>query len=273
MPSRSALLSQRSLILALLLLLACGFLATSLISYFASRSAIRDGIVNTELPLTSDTVYSEIQKDLIRPVLIASMMAQDTFLRDWVLAGEQDTQRITRYLGEVMGKQDIFTSFFVSDRSLTYYQAKGVLKQVVPDTWRDAWYFRLRQMQAPYEINVDVDMANQDSLTVFINYRVLDYQQRFIGAAGVGLSVDAVIKLIDNYQLRYQRSVFFTDAQGKVILTGSHGAPHDLKVGQPLADNADLIALLAHRPTPAEGSHEYTDSEGHSHFLNVRQLP
>ncbi|MFJ2984850.1 MULTISPECIES: diguanylate cyclase [unclassified Pseudomonas] len=273
MPSRSAVFSQRSLIITLLMLLACGFLATSLLSYFASRSAIRDGIVNTELPLTSDTVYSEIQKDLIRPVLIASMMAQDTFLRDWVLAGEQDTQRITRFLGEVMGKQDTFTSFFVSDRSLTYYQAKGVLKHVEPGTWRDAWYFRLRELKVPYEINVDLDMANQDSLTVFINYQVLDYQQRFIGAAGVGLSVDAVVKLIDTYQRRYQRSVFFTDAQGKVLLTGSDGGPHGLRVGQPLRDNPELDEWLGLHPVPAEGSHEYKDSDGHSHFLNVRHLP
>jgi len=273
MPSRSALFSQRSLILTLLMLLACGFLATSLLSYFASRSAIRDGIVNTELPLTSDTVYSEIQKDLIRPVLIASMMAQDTFLRDWVLAGEQDPQRVTRFLGEVMGKQDTFTSFFVSDRSLTYYQAKGVLKHVEAGTWRDAWYFRLRALKAPYEINVDLDMANHDSLTVFINYKVLDYQQRFIGATGVGLSVDAVVKLIDTYQRRYQRSVFFTDAKGKVLLSGSDGGPHGLRAGQPLRDNPGLDELLMQGPVPAEGSHEYRDSEGHSHFLNVRHLP
>ncbi|BBH47813.1 sensor domain-containing diguanylate cyclase [Pseudomonas sp. KU43P] len=273
MPSRSALFSQRSLILALLMLLACGFLATSLLSYFASRSAIRDGIINTELPLTSDTVYSEIQKDLIRPVLIASMMAQDTFLRDWVLAGEQDTRRITRYLGEVMGKQATFTSFFVSDHTLTYYQAKGVLKQVEPGSWRDAWYFRLRELKAPYEINVDLDMANQDSLTVFINYRVLDYQHRFIGAAGVGLSVDAVVKLIDNYQRRYQRSVFFTDADGKVLLTGSDGGPHGMRVGQNLQGNVELADVLEQHPVPGEGSHEYRDSAGHSHFLNVRQLP
>ena len=273
MPSRSALFSQRSLILTLLMLLACGFLATSLLSYFASRSAIRDGIVNTELPLTSDTVYSEIQKDLIRPVLIASMMAQDTFLRDWVLAGEQDPRRVTRFLGEVMGKQDTFTSFFVSDRSLTYYQAKGVLKHVEAGTWRDAWYFRLRALKAPYEINVDLDMANHDSLTVFINYKVLDYQQRFIGATGVGLSVDAVVKLIDTYQRRYQRSVFFTDAKGKVLLSGSDGGPHGLLAGQPLRDNPGLDELLEQGPVPAEGSHEYKDSEGHSHFLNVRHLP
>nr|WP_314478470.1 diguanylate cyclase [uncultured Pseudomonas sp.] len=273
MPSRSAPSSQRSLIAALLMLLACGFLATSLLSYFSSRSAIRDGIINTELPLTSDTVYSEIQKDLIRPVLIASMMAQDTFLRDWVLSGEQDAQRMTRYLGEVTGKQEIFTSFFVSERTLTYYQAKGVLKQIQPQAWRDAWYFRLRDQAAPYQINVDLDMANQDNLTVFINYKVHDYQDRFIGAAGVGLSVSTVVRMIDQYQHRYQRSVVFVDAQGKVLMTGSDGGPQGLRVGQSLVDSPDLGSVLAHQPVPGEGSHEYRDLDGHSHFLNVRHLP
>lgn len=273
MPSRSAVFSQRSLILALLVLLACGFLATSLLSYLASRSTIRDSIINTELPLTSNTVYSEIQKDLIRPVLMASMMAQDTFLRDWLQTGEQDARRVTRYLGEIVAKQGIFTAFLVSETSRIYYQAKGVLKTVEADTWRDAWYFRLREHAAPYEINVDLDMANHDTLTVFINYRVLDDQQRFIGAAGVGLSVDTVIKLIDDYQRRYQRSVFFTDASGKVVLTASDGGPHGLRAGDQLADSAALHNLISRMPAPAPGSHSYEDAAGHSHFLNVRLIP
>lgn len=273
MPSPSALFSHRSLFLTLLLLLGCGFLATSLLSYYASRGAIRDGIINTELPLTSDTVYSEIQKDLVRPVQISAMMAQDTFMRDWVLAGEHNPERMTRYLNEVMASQGTWTSFFVSDRTLTYYQAKGVLKQVKPDAWRDAWYFRLRASPEPYQSNVDLDMANHDSLTVFINHRVLDYQQRFIGAVGVGLSVASVVKLIDDYERRFQRSILFTDAQGKVVLTGSEGGLHGLRAGQQLADSAEWQELLARMPTPTAGSHEYTDSDGHSHFLNVRQLP
>ena len=117
MPLRSALFSQRSLLLTLLLLLGCGFLATSLVSYYASRSAIRDGIINTELPLTSDTVYSEIQKDLIRPIVVSSMLAQNTFLRDWTLAGEQDPAQMTRYLSEVERQQRAYTAFYVSEAS------------------------------------------------------------------------------------------------------------------------------------------------------------
>ena len=148
MPLRSALFSQRSLVLTLIALLGAGFLATSLLSYYASRASIRDSIVNTELPLTSDTVYSEIQKDLVRPILISSMMSRDTFLRDWVVAGEQDSGQMTRYLNEVMTHYGAYTAFFVSNNTLTYYQAKGVLKKVSTTEPRDIWYFSPQQLAA-----------------------------------------------------------------------------------------------------------------------------
>jgi len=272
MPLRSPLYSQRSLVLTLIALLGAGFLATSLLSYYASRASIRDSIVNTELPLTSDTVYSEIQKDLVRPILISSMMSRDTFMRDWVVNGENDPGQMTRYLDEVMTHYGAYTAFFVSNGTLTYYHAKGVLKQVKVDEPRDAWYFRVRDMADPYEINVDPDLANKDNLTFFINYKVYDYNNRFIGAAGVGLTVDAVIKLIDKYQQRYQRSVYFVDTFGRLVLTGAEGGPQGAQVGQTLGELDSMNGLVSQLPKPHSGSYEYS-VQGQGHFLNVRFIP
>jgi diguanylate cyclase (GGDEF)-like protein len=272
MPLRSPLYSQRSLVLTLVALLGAGFLATSFLSYYASRASIRDNIVNTELPLTSDTVYSEIQKDLVRPVLISSMMARDTFMRDWVVNGEKDSDQMTRYLNEVMTHYGAYTAFFVSNTSLTYYHAKGVLKQVKAAEPRDAWYFRVRDMKDPYEINVDPDLANKDNLTFFINYKVYDYNSRFIGAAGVGLTVDAVIKLIDKYQQRYQRSVYFVDNFGRLVLTGAEGGPQGARIGQKLGELDSMKDLISRLPKPHSGSYEYS-VQGQGHFLNVRFIP
>jgi diguanylate cyclase (GGDEF)-like protein len=260
------------LIALLLVLLGSGFFATSLVCYYTGLDQIRSAIINTELPLTSDNVYSEIQKDLIRPILISSMMSRDTFMRDWAIGGEQDTEQITRYLREVQEHYATVTSFFVSAKTHTYYQAQGVLKQVNKDNPRDDWYFRIRDMQEPYEINVDVDMANDDRLTVFINYKVFDYQQRFIGVTGVGLTVDTVVKLIDTYQQRYNRSVYFVDTEGRLVLTGASGGPKGARVGQSLNTIAGLEALLAQLPQPHSGDFEYQD-HGHEHFLNVRFIP
>jgi diguanylate cyclase (GGDEF)-like protein len=272
MPLRLRLKSQRSLLLTLVVLLGSGFLTTSLLSYFSSREAIRDSIVNTELPLTSDTVYSEIQKDLVRPVLISSMMARDTFVRDWVVSGEKDPHQMTRYLKEVMDHYDAYTSFFVSNHSLIYYQAKGVLKSISPQAPRDAWYYRVRGMTAPYEINVDMDLANKDSPTVFINYKVYDYNNNFIGATGVGLTIDAVVKLIDRYQQRYQRSVYFVDTAGRIVLTGVKGGPQGAKIGQTLQELPDLKDLHDKLPTPQSGTYQY-EAQSEAHFLNVRYIP
>ncbi|MEX3775988.1 diguanylate cyclase [Pseudomonas sp. MYb118] len=272
MPLHTPLYSQRSLVFTLVVLLGAGFLATSLLSYYASRDSIRDSIVNTELPLTSDTVYSEIQKDLVRPILISSMMARDTFMRDWVVGGEQNPEQMTRYLNEVMTHYGAYTAFFVSNETLTYYHAKGVLKQVRVDEPRDTWYFRVRDMADTYEINVDPDLANRDNLTFFINYKVYDYDNRFIGAAGVGLTVDAVIKLIDKYQQRYQRSVFFVDNFGRLVLTGADGGPQGAHIGQTLRELDSMKGLVSQLPNPHSGSYEYS-GQGQGHFLNVRYIP
>ena len=90
-----------SLLVWLGAILIMGFLATSLASYWVSRDQIRHSIIDQGLPLTGDNIYSEIQRDVLRPTFISSLMASDTFVRDWILSGEQDASQITRYLNEV----------------------------------------------------------------------------------------------------------------------------------------------------------------------------
>ena len=208
------------LVSAISVLFVTGFLVTSLSSYVVSRTSIRSEISLNELPLTSDNIYSEIQRDLLRPIFISSLMATDTFLRDWVIGGEVGEQEITKYLKEIQTKYKTVTSFFVSEKTRTYYQANGILKKVSPDDERDKWYFRVREMKDDYEINVDPDLSNKDKMTIFINYRVFDYDKKFIGATGVGLTVSAVKGLIEAYQKKYNRTIYFIDGKGEIKIAG-----------------------------------------------------
>ncbi|OIN99447.1 MAG: GGDEF domain-containing protein [Desulfovibrionaceae bacterium CG1_02_65_16] len=265
---RIALPRKRPVLLLVTLILGLGFLSTTLVSYQVSRQAIRDAILTQELPLTSDTVYSEILKDLVRPVFVASMMASDTFLRDWTLDGERDQIRMTRYLREVMARYNAFTSFFISEKTHNYYHPSGLLKRVREGEPRDAWYFRVRDMPEPYEINVDPDMANRDLLTIFINYRVLDYDGRYLGAAGVGLTVEAVRRAITQYQQRFDRRISFVDKDGRILLSanGAHNGPTNINDVEGLRDQATAILATQH------GSYEYRNG-GQTHLLNVRYIP
>ena len=72
---------KRRLAVVVTVLLVIGFVATALASYYVSKDALRQQIIESGLPLTSDNIYSEIQKDLLPPIFVSSMMAQDTFQR------------------------------------------------------------------------------------------------------------------------------------------------------------------------------------------------
>ncbi|MBZ0106521.1 MAG: sensor domain-containing diguanylate cyclase [Sulfuricella denitrificans] len=252
------MLSERSRLLGWLsVILVVGFLTTSIAGYVVSRNSIRAGIATQALPLTADNIYSEIQRDILHPVVISSLMSQDTFLREWILDGERDPSQIVRYLNEIKKKYGTVSSFLVSERSLNYYYAGGTLKTVRSDEPRDEWYFRVRDMKTPYETNVDYDMANRNTMTVFINYRVLDFQGNFIGATGVGLTLDAVSSLIDSYQEKFHRRIYFVDPQGTIVLAGKsmkdvHGSIRDLPgigtvAGQILSHGKEPSSLEYHR--------------------------
>ena len=58
-------------------------------------------------------------------------------------------------------------------------------------------------------------------MTIFINYRVFDYDSNYIGATGVGLTVRAVKDLIEVYQKKYNRTIYFIDNKGEIKLAGS----------------------------------------------------
>ena len=219
---------KRQFFVTVTALLCGGFLAVNLAGYLVSVASLQNQISRSTLPLTSDNIYSVIQNDLLRPVFISSLMANDTFVRDWVIAGEANAENMVKYLAEIQRRYNTVSTFFVSEKSRSYYHHKGVLKQVDPKEERDAWYFRVRDMQDDYEINVDFDMANRDAMTIFINYRVLDYEGQFIGATGVGLTVNSVTSLIDNYRQRFNREVYFINGQGGITLLGD-GSIHEGK--------------------------------------------
>ena len=252
----------------LVLLLTAGFAVTSVGSYLSSRQSIRQGITDHELPLTADTIYSEIQKDLIRPVFVSSVMASDTFLRHWVLSGETDVSKISQYLADIKARFGAVTTFFVSERTHRYYYPEGILKTVNEDEPRDSWFWRVRSMKESYETNVDPDLSRGDALTIFINYRVFDFDGAFLGAAGIGLTVQSVENFIRTYQSRYDRRVYFADPSGKVVLSAEASRP----VGMDLRTSSFPWASV--QKVRAGGAVAAAYQDGSAHYLaSVRYLP
>lgn len=251
----------------LCLLLAVGFLTTSFVSFYVARDSLEEQISNTALPLTSDNIYSEIQRDLLQPIFISSLMAHDTFVRDWALSGEENPQKIIKYLDEIRSRYDTITSYFVSEKTRNYYHPSGIIKQVQEDDPADAWYFRSRDAKKPYEVNIDHDTVNRSRISIFVNYQVRDFDGNIIGITGVGLSVNSVTSLIETYQARYGRTIYFVDNQGHVTLRGSgFGNARSLHERPGMRYHATQILT-------SPGASISYEEDGHTYFVNSRLVP
>ena len=249
------------------LLLIVGFSSTSLISYFVANNSLDEFIRTNTLPLTSDNIYSEIQRDVLPTIVISSLMAQDTFVRDWILTGEKEPDLIIRYLSEIQDRYKTATAFFVSDKTLNYYHSSGLLKQVNPDSPQDSWYFRVAQLKDDFEINVDIDSANLEQTNFFVNHKVTDYSGKYLGTIGVGLSSETVINMIEFYQSRYDRQVYFIEPNGKIALRGKrYQGAEDIHQTDGLAEIATLVLA-----SPG-GSYTYSRN-GQDIFLKTRFVP
>ncbi len=258
-----------SLILALILL--SGFLTTSWLSYQVARDSIEEQIAEDTLPLTSDNIYSEIQRDLFRPILISSLMAHDTFVREWKLSGEKEPERLVRYLKEIQLKYNTVTSFFISEGSRKYYHSSGVLKSISESNPQDEWYFLTKNLPAgeDYVINIDTEASSAyaGSTVIFINYKVYDFHGKFIGVTGVGLAVEAVKQLVEAYQSRYKRVVYFIDINGETTLHGS-AFKEPLSIHQRPGINELADHILAN-----ENSALSYQVNGETVYLNSRFVP
>ncbi|MFZ4480199.1 MAG: sensor domain-containing diguanylate cyclase, partial [Rhodoferax sp.] len=181
----------------------------------------------------------------------------------------RNSAEMNRYLLEIKTRYGAFSTFFVSDRSRNYYTGSGVLKQVSATEPRDAWYFRVSSLKEDHEINVDPDMANQDAMTIFINYKVFDFAGNYLGATGIGVTTDAMHQRIRQYQQRYQRTIYFVDSRGRsVVLAGDT----QLKQEPDLHDRPGLRDIIDRVLAEKNGGYQY-EAHGTNHLLNVHYIP
>lgn len=261
---------KTKLILILSVVLVLAFVSTNVASYLVSRSWFRSQSLDEILPLISNNIYSEIQADIMRPIHVSSLMAHDTFLKDWALAGEKDLPKIYKYLLEIKERYKFFTTFYVSERTKKYYYYGGLLKTLKPDNAHDQWYYNFIASGGGYDLDVDSDEAHHGTLTVFINHRVTDHEGRLLGVTGVGLNIDRVGAVLASYQKKYHRTVYMVDAMGLVQVHSDKALIHKANLANLVGDAEIARRMLAHRKGTATYQFE---RQGQKVLLATRYFP
>jgi diguanylate cyclase (GGDEF)-like protein len=174
------------------------------------------------LPLSIDNIYTDIQKHIIEPYLVASMMANDTFMKDWLIHKEGDTLKIQKYLDSIKNRYDMLVSFLVSEKSQNYYTQNGLIEKMDKSSKNNKWYYKFKELEQKSEINLDLNHNISSSTIMFINFKILDDNFNYLGATGVGIKISYINKMLERFRRNYKLKVMFLYKNGNIILSENH---------------------------------------------------
>jgi diguanylate cyclase (GGDEF)-like protein len=194
-------------------------ISISLINFMVSLHSTETDLKTRSLPLTVDNIYTEIQKHVIEPNLVASMMAHDTFLKDWLINDEQNSDKIIRYLDTIKNKYGMFVAFLVSEKTQSYYTQNGFLEHLSSSKPDNEWYYKFKKLQEDHEINLDFNNNLDNSLIMFINHKIYDNDYHLVGATGIGLKISYINDMLKRFRQEYNFTVLFVNEEGKIILS------------------------------------------------------
>jgi diguanylate cyclase (GGDEF)-like protein len=191
-------------------------LITSVVNYLKSLEQTRSQLIDVSLPLSITNTYTEVQKNIIEPNLISSMMANDTFLKDWLLKEESNSEKIQNYLSTIKNKYNLLNTFLVSDITKKYYTSDGFIETLNNE---DKWYFDLKDARKKKELNLDFNSYIDDSIVMFINYKIFDETSSFIGVTGVAIKTSYIDNMLKNFRKNYNFNVYFINHNGDIVLS------------------------------------------------------
>lgn len=189
-----------------------------MINFSVSLDAKQKELKTRSLPLSVDNISTEIQRNIIQPNLISSIMAHDTFVKHWLIHNEHDDKKIQSYLETIQKKYGMFLSFLVSEKTLRYYSQKGFVEKLNPEKPDNKWYFRFKNQAHNHEINLDYNEKFSNSMIMFINHKIFDKSGNLLGATGIGMRMSYIDSILKRFRENYQFTVFFINRSGKVIL-------------------------------------------------------
>ncbi|MEG1996087.1 MAG: diguanylate cyclase, partial [Oscillospiraceae bacterium] len=106
--------------------------------------------------------------------------------------------------------------FLVSAKSNIYYHYAGINKTISTKNQHDVWYYDFVNSNSSYDLDVDFDEANLNSLTVFVNCRVTDEQGTLLGVVGVGLKMNQLQSMLKSYETDYDLKATIINDEGIV---------------------------------------------------------
>ena len=213
---------QKQFLFAILIIV-ISYVASFIVSFVSLHSVISDNskqITN----VIAERIHDAINDELLKPIAVSRTIARNLFLIERVKQEKDyDMQKniddFAAYLGHVRECFGYESTFLVSEYSRYYYTHAGLNKKMDESLDpHDIWYSAFVEHNKEYELNVDEDQTKQDSLTIFINTRIEDWDGTLIGVCGMGVQMDNLLKMVRENEERFNVDINLVDGNGLVLV-------------------------------------------------------
>ena len=238
-------MKTRSVVIILTAVILISF-GVSTFSSIISLSALFEKSSTKEAQLFIGEVEKDITDSFSDSVSISKTI-NNSFIRDFInnrdsYSDEEASAYVGRYLDGLKKQFGYDTAFLVIDCTNEYFTEYGRMKILDLKGEDDRWYSDFEASNKEMELNVDNDQANENRITVYNNIRMNDENGNFIGACGVGHTLEALNKDIDSLEEKYVLSVALANKKGVIQVAGDDslcGTNVD-PLFQPYIDNYDF---------------------------------
>ena len=198
----------------------CFLIATGLSIY----SLYREEQKNQEemARVLAGRIHDSIKSELTKPIMVGRAMANDNLLQEVLHSEDQRSEAENIRLMQdqlylLKSRLGYNTAFLVSDKSRRYYTYKGFNKYVdIKNDEHDIWYKLFVEGGKSYDLDVDIDEVHGRRWTVFLNTRIEDKNGVYLGACGVGVNMDHLQEVFENYEKEYGIKINMINPEGLV---------------------------------------------------------
>ncbi|WP_052746152.1 sensor histidine kinase [Sulfurovum lithotrophicum] len=254
------------LVIIIVLLLISLIVVLSFINYKTTLTLVHDQIEEQSLPLSLDNIYTDIQKQVLQPYLITSMMANNTFIAEWLQDNEKRPDSVKNYLSAIKNKYGLLSAILVSERTRAYYTQDGFLETLNPENKDNSWYFRFKDSPDDKEINIDTNAKIDTEVIMFMNNKIFDKKDKLIGITSTGVKIGSVNSMLNMFKKKYRLEVSIYDKDQNIILAQKENQAKNLNEISEYTPFSKAIS------SQYATSFSFTKDE-HQYFVNIKYIP
>jgi diguanylate cyclase (GGDEF)-like protein len=214
--------SVRSNLNIVVILIAVVSITLTVAIAFITMERIRNTIAEKYIELNTKEVSARLDGYMKGEIFLIEHLSMSRKVVSWV-ENESDLEVKKQALMELESLRTVLKDnniFMVFDKSNSFYYVEGIVQNYIYEPIgvieeinpRDIWYFKMKESQNNYDLNVDVDRF-LNTMRVWINMKIFDDNRNIIGAIGTGIYLDTFLN-----------DIFSTEEAGleKVILIDQH---------------------------------------------------